>query len=316
MNHGDPQDMEFSLSETCSHGFDLSSPVESLSIGNGCLLQIYPATSNSEVIRLNRERTLIGRESSCDIPVDESSVSRVHAAIDADQSGYYLQDLGSTNGTFVDDEFAKDRIRLKGGELIRLGNTIFKFMSSMDEEAHYHAVVHELMTKDSLTSAFNRSYFIPLIEKELTACREQGFCLSLILMDIDHFKQVNDTHGHLVGDEVLRIFSERIRLDLRKGDLLARFGGEEFVLAARRAPLKEAVRIAERARLLIASDPFFTQAGPVPITCSFGVASSNGNNHKTVDSLLSAADSELYKAKGNGRNCVRSVSEQETHHLI
>ena len=300
-----------SLADTCADPFEIfaANTVES---GRGCLLQIYPASSNSELMRLTTSRTFIGRDPGCDITINDHAMSRNHAAVDLLGRGYFLTDLDSTNGTYVNDELLRGRIPLEGGELIRMGGCILKFMAAMDEEANYHAVVHELMIRDSLTNAFNRSYLIPLIDNNLTECRQQNLIFSIVLLDIDHFKQINDQHGHLVGDEVLRIFCERIRHELRTADMLARFGGEEFVVACHQTPLGEASRIAERLRLAISSEEFHTQAGPIPVTCSLGVACSNGTDFPTCDQLVSAADSLLYAAKKAGRNRVQVFDPNAT----
>ena len=287
--------------------FDLPSKVKS---GRGCILQIYPANAQAEMFRMNQRRTLIGRESSCDIMLDDNAVSRNHAAINLEDSSYFVTDLGSRNGTYVDDNRLRDRRRLKGGELIRLGGTILKFMASMDEEAQYHSVVRELMTRDPLTNAFNRSYLMLTLEKRLSRCQFTKHDLAVIMIDIDHFKKINDSYGHLVGDEVLRVFSERIRNVLRPDDALCRLGGEEFLVISERTDLQNAVRIAERIRLTVSSTPFSTQSGPVMITCSLGVKTQDQTNVGTVDQLLSGADDLMYAAKACGRNCVRSVLDQ------
>ncbi len=302
-----------SLADTCADAFDVFA-TGNIEPGKGCLLQIYPATSTSQLIRLAAERTVIGRDPSCDVTLDDNAMSRTHAAVDLIGRAYFLNDLNSTNGTYVDDELLRGRIPLQGGELIRMGGSILKFMSSMDEEANYHAVVHELMIRDSLTNTFNRSYLIPVIEKELKSCRLAQAELAVILLDIDHFKKINDQHGHLVGDEVLRTFCERIRHELRTSDMLARFGGEEFVLACPRTSLSEAIRIAERVRLLISSMPFHTQAGKINVTCSLGVAVSDGVNLASCDDIISAADNSLYDAKKTGRNRVQAFDPRQTRY--
>lgn len=296
---------QHSLSETNIEGFVAFLP-DAVRSGNGCLLQIYPARVCSEIYRLTSRRTLLGRDPSCDIALDDNLASRNHAAISADSDGYLLTDLGSTNGTFVNDNRITAEYRLNAGNLIRMGGTILKFMSSQNEEALYHSVIHELMTRDPLTNAFNRSYLIPTLEKSLAGCRRDGTELSVVLLDIDHFKRINDAHGHQVGDEVLRSLCERIRTCLRGKDLLARLGGDEFVVVAVGAQLDDAVKMAERIRLAISSSPFQTQAGPVFVTCSMGVATSDGHEISTVDKLLALADQRLYCAKDNGRNNVRT----------
>lgn len=301
-----------SLTDTCTDAFDMLIPDGANEPGKGCLIQIYPARSDSELIRLSKERTLIGRDPNCDIPIDDQAISRIHASVEQFGTGYFLCDLDSTNGTYVDDNLLRGKIPLSGGELIRFGGCILKFMCSMDEEANYHTMVHELMTRDSLTNAFNRSYLIPVVEKELKKCRQSDSQLSLILLDIDHFKDINDQHGHLVGDEVLRIFCERIRQELRRNDLLTRFGGEEFVVTSFDTRLKEATRIAERIRLTISSAPFQTQGGKIAVTCSLGVATSNGTDIGSCDELISLADKQLYSAKNSGRNRVSTFDPHET----
>jgi two-component system cell cycle response regulator len=298
-----------SLTETLIEGFQLFNSAE-VSSGRGCVLQIFPATAHSEMFRLSNCRTLIGREPTCDISLDDNAVSRTHAVIELDEPDYFVSDLGSRNGTFIDDKLLQDRRQLKGGELIRVGGTILKFMASMDEEANYHAVVHELMTRDPLTNAFNRSYLMLTLEKLLPRCQFTNQNLAVIMIDIDDFKKINDSYGHLVGDEVLRVFCERIRNSLREGDSLCRLGGEEFVILSEQTNLHDAVRIAERIRLAVSSTPFSTQAGPLSATCSLGVMTLDQPNVGTVDALLAGADRQMYAAKACGRNCVRSPLDQ------
>ena len=304
-----------SLAETHADGIQLFA-TEPPKEARGCLLQIHPAAVHSEMIRLTKRRTLIGRDLSADVPLEDTAVSRTHAAIESDDRSYYVVDVGSRNGTFVDDELLVERRLLRGGELIRCGSTILKFMASMDEEAQYHAVVHELMTRDPLTNAFNRSYLMALLEKLVPRCRSTNQDLSIVMIDIDHFKKVNDSHGHLVGDEILRGFCERLRSVLRPDDVLCRFGGEEFVVVAERVGLQGAVRIAERLRLTVSSLPFSSHLGLLRITCSLGVASlEHGAASLSVDQFLAEADQWLYHAKNVGRNCVQSAIDVDTRGL-
>jgi diguanylate cyclase (GGDEF)-like protein len=280
--------------------------------GRACLLQIYPAGVHAELFRLHKPRTVIGRDPGCDVALEDNSVSRQHLAITEDDQGCLLQDLGSRNGTFVDDRLTRECRRLTGGELIRVGGTILKFLASMDEEAQYHAVVHELMVRDPLTNAFNRSYLMSSLDKSLPKCLRTGEEFSIILIDIDHFKRVNDSFGHLTGDEVLRIFAERLRSVLRPENLLYRLGGEEFLIVLEHVGLNEAIRIADRLRVAVADRAFQTQSGMLRVTCSLGVASLSAARASSVDELLKSADERLYAAKKGGRNCVKSHYDQET----
>lgn len=306
-----PTKKTFDLTKTRLDLFDPPRPAQMVEPGQGCLLQIFPATSCSQLMTLHNVRTVIGRDPTCSLTIQNTSMSRRHAVIDLVEGRYFLSDLNSTNGTFLNERPVCQPVALHGGEQIRLGGCILKFMSKVDQEAHYHAVVHELMTRDSLTNAFNRSYLVPLIEAELEACRHQRSTIAILLLDIDRFKRINDDYGHLVGDEILRVFCDRVRGQLRKTDRLARFGGEEFLIACSQTTLFEASRIAERVRLSVSSAPMATQAGDISVTCSLGVAASNGTDLPTCDHLVATADSLLYIAKEAGRNRVQ-VPQQKT----
>ena len=276
----------------------------------GCLLQIHPVPGTPGLIRLGQSRTVLGRDTACSFTVDDSGVSRMHAVIEWSNGVYNITDLKSSNGTWVNDAKLDSRIQLAGGELIRMGNTIVKFMLAMDEEAEYHSIVHDLMTRDALTNTFNRAWLIPLLVREIERCREETQVLSVIFADIDHFKRTNDRYGHLIGDEVLRTFCERIRRFLDGSHSLCRFGGDEFLVICPQSPLDAAVQIAEIIRREIADTAFVTQAGQLNVTCSMGVTCTDGQSLSDVDSLLSAADKLLYRAKDQGRNFVHRADGQ------
>src|SRR5208283_2359717 len=150
---------------------------------------------------------------------------RHHARISFDGSQYWVQDQGSTNGTFVNDEVVREQ-RLGDGDQIRIGRSILKFMTGENVEVHYHEEIYRLMTVDGLTQAFNRRYFNEALEREFNRTRRYGRALSLILFDIDHFKLVNDTYGHLAGDNLLRQIAAAVKPRLRREDVFARTGGE------------------------------------------------------------------------------------------
>ncbi len=281
-----------------------SKPAKGAPEGRGCLLQIYPVPSLPGLIRLGSSRCVIGRDSACHITIEDTSVSRMHAAVEWTNGAYQITDLNSTNGSWVGDSRLTSQATLQGGELVRLGNTILKFMLVVDEEAQYHAIVQELMMRDPLTNALNRGYLIPLLGRELTACRQNGGPLSIIMLDVDRFKVVNDKLGHVIGDEVLRILCERTRHVIDGSHSLCRFGGDEFVVVCPQSPLDMTVQFAELIRREIAEFPFVTQSGQLKVTCSIGVTCTDGRSLADVDSLLSAADKLLYRAKAQGRNCV------------
>ena len=215
-----------------------------------------------------------------------------------------LRDLGSTNGTIVDD-VALSEHKLTGGETIRIGSFIFKFLRASGIEAQYHATVYNAMTRDGLTGAFNKSYLIDALKQEIARSSRCQRPLSVLLMDIDHFKKINDTYGHLVGDEVLREFSQRLAATKRADDLLCRYGGEEFTLILAETNIDDAVAIATQCNQAIGSQNFQTSAGSISVTVSVGAAQHplSGQIMDAV-ALLENADVQLYRAKESGRNRV------------
>ena len=157
-----------------------------------------------------------------------------------------------------------------------------------------------LSRTDSLTGAFNRRVFDEVLSSEVTRAGRHGYELSLLLIDLDHFKNVNDTHGHLVGDEVLRQFFARASQVLRGHEPIYRYGGEEFAVVLPHTPLPGALAAARRLVQGIGAEPFPTQVGPLTVTVSIGV--SCGAPPSTGAALVAAADGALYAAKAGGRN--------------
>jgi len=156
---------------------------------------------------------------------------------------------------------------------------------------------------DPLTGAYNRRTLFDLGEKELARARRAGGALSVVILDLDHFKSVNDTHGHLVGDAVLRRFVEIVRGCLRRGDLLTRYGGEEFCVVLPGEPASAARAVAERMRATIESSDFRVDDSAIRITSSAGVAEASADE-EGLSRLVRRADEALYAAKRGGRNRV------------
>jgi diguanylate cyclase (GGDEF)-like protein len=163
---------------------------------------------------------------------------------------------------------------------------------------------HELATTDSLTGVYNRRTFKDLAEPILSRARRTRGAVSLLLLDLDHFKRVNDTHGHLSGDEVLAGFARLAKSCLRKEDLLARYGGEEFVMLLPGTSEAAAIALAERIREEVADAALAGGHEKLRITVSIGVAGESGEHLATLETLLGRADEALYAAKAKGRNCV------------
>ena len=271
--------------------------------GRGRLFQLQPYEAGRDPIELGRtdEPLTLGRSPGCGVCLTDAKVSRRHATVARCGSSFLLTDQNSTNGTLVNGA-AVDVHLLRSGDRVRVGNHVFKYLDTCDPENAYHLVVEDRIARDPLTGAFNRSVF----DRQLASASAGRGCW-LISLDIDHFKTVNDTHGHPVGDEVLRETVRRLTEVLVDGATLARVGGEEFAVIL---PMREredsgrATELAETFRRCIAGRPFRTEAGELPITASFGVAGRAGGFE--VPRLLSAADAALYESKRSGRDRVTS----------
>ena len=271
--------------------------------GERWLVQVHPLDLEQNRLPLSSKDMTLGRSEACDVVLDDDSVSRQHARIYCGPYGYGIEDLGSTNGVMVNDEFVESSL-LRTGDRIQLGQRIFRFLADNDVEAQYHETVYSMMTRDGLTSAFNKRYLLECLEREVTRAQHNQRPLSVTLMDIDHFKQINDEYGHLVGDEVLREMAQRIAVELDAGQVFARFGGEEFAILDGDEELSSAFQVAERCRLAVAGEPFETSEGPIEVTISLGVAITDPSAITNREDLLATADERLYAAKRAGRNRV------------
>ncbi len=251
---------------------------------------------------LDKETTIIGRSAKSEIQVDQESVSRNHAKIVVEGSGLVLKDLGSTNGTYVNDQVV-DELRLRDGDLIKIGRTIFKFLSGGNIENAYHEEIYRLTTVDGLTQVFNKRYFMENLEREMSRCQRYGRELSLLIFDIDHFKNINDTYGHLAGDHVLKQLAEAVKANIRREDFLARYGGEEFAIILPEIEREHARVMAEKVRALVEAERFEFEKVTIPVTVSVGVAAHSEAITEALD-FIREADKHLYEAKKAGRNRV------------
>ena len=184
---------------------------------------------------------------------------------------------------------------------VTLGSS-FAFLLMHKERADREA--YELATTDSLTGVYNRRTFEDLAEAQLSRARRARTPVSLLMLDLDHFKRVNDTHGHQAGDHVLAGFAKLVRTCLRKEDLLARYGGEEFVVLLPGATPAAASALAERIRETTAASQIKGAGHDIRITVSVGVTSESGNKLPPLTAMLARADEALYAAKAEGRNKV------------
>jgi diguanylate cyclase (GGDEF)-like protein len=252
---------------------------------------------------LDKEEIIIGRAAKADICVDQESVSRNHACLANTKKGVRIRDLGSTNGTFINDELVEGERELRNGDLVKIGRTIFKFIAGGNIESAYHDEIYRLTTMDGLTQVHNRRYFDEQLEREISRSRRYERGLSLVMLDIDHFKRINDVHGHLAGDYVLRQLASTVRVRIRREDVFARYGGEEFGIILPEIDLKGARQFAEKVRQMVEQQQFNFDKHAIPVTVSLGV-SMLGVEHRDAAELVCAADENLYEAKSSGRNRV------------
>lgn len=188
---------------------------------------------------------------------------------------------------------------------VELADILGRQVSVVLDNAELIQELARLAHTDSLTGIDNRHWFMHQASSEFQRCRRYGRPLSLLLLDVDHFKQVNDTHGHAAGDAVLATLAARCRAQLRDSDILARYGGEEFLICLPETELDKASMIAERLRDTIGASPMTTPAGPVTVTVSVGLASMTPGPGDRLDALIATADASMYAAKRDGRDCVR-----------
>jgi diguanylate cyclase (GGDEF)-like protein len=271
---------------------------------NGLLVRIYPIEGLGEPVELRDDCLLIGRDGPCTLVVDDDSVSRRHAKIERVAGKHMLIDLRSLNGTFVNEERITE-VELRAGDRIRLGKQIFKFLTTDELESQYHEVVFKMVTTDGLTQVYNKRFFLEALERELNFAKRCDATVSVMMMDLDKFKSVNDTFGHLAGDAVLVEFAKRAKSVLRSGELLARFGGEEFALLCNHATVQDVAAAAERIRSVIAAEPVLFDHQVIPMTVSIGISSTKTDGSTEPEKLLAQADYWLYQAKSAGRNQVQ-----------
>ena len=251
----------------------------------------------------------LGRSPELNVNLDDDAVSARHAHVTRRLDGYYLNDADSRNGTFVNGERISQPYRLLDGDHVQLGNTIMRF-SMLDElEERALSTLFELTVRDPLTRAYNRRYLDAHLRSELAFAARQRMPVSLLLVDIDKFKSVNDSYGHAVGDLVLQLVATCIQRLLRPYDALCRFGGEEFLVVARDTSCRNGEILAERIRRHVAALTFEVPGGHASVTVSIGIAAvSPATDEIDLESVFDTVDRALYEAKGAGRNCVR-VSE-------
>lgn len=268
--------------------------------GDACLVFVEGGALVGVRVPLAGE-VVLGRDPGCALPLPGDDVSRRHARIAAEGDGHVVTDLGSTNGTFVNGA-AVDRRRLAAGDRIRVGGYVAAYVAAGDPAGRELEELARLAREDALTRLPNRRALDEALAREVARAARSGGALAAIALDVDHFKRVNDAHGHAAGDAVLAAVAARAAAALRAGDLLARAGGEEFAALLPGAGLAEAAEAAERIRAAVAAEPVQACGQAIAVTVSLGCAALGPGEDGAA--LLARADARLYAAKAGGRDRV------------
>ena len=246
----------------------------------------------------------IGRGGDASIVLTDTEISRRHALLRVEGSSVVVLDLDSTNGTFVNGTKVSRQV-LQDGDKIQVGTTtILKFTYLDQLVAQFQKRMLEAALHDGLTGAYNKKFFLERLESEMAFAQRHQSPLALVIFDLDHFKTLNDTYGHLAGDYVLKTLAGGIQESVRREDVFARYGGEEFVVLSRGIDMAAGVRFAERLRHWVEIYPFKYEGKRLPVTTSLGVASYPETSADDGTDLIRKADRALYRAKEGGRNRV------------
>jgi diguanylate cyclase (GGDEF)-like protein len=286
-------------------------PVEAVAQpASACRAALVFATGGQmgRMVPMEAASVVVGRDDVCDLVVADEGVSRRHLRLSrTPAAGWEVEDLHSTNGTSVNGVQVQRRL-LADGDRLLLGRTVLKFLLQAPVEEEYHRRLYQASTRDPLTGACNRRFFDERLAAEIAFAVRHRTPLSLLMIDLDHFKRINDTHGHPAGDRVLVAVADALLRQVRAEDLAARWGGEEFAVLVRDLAEPGGVELAERIRRTIEGLSIPHGDGRIAVTVSIGVGGGAGDSSLTRDGLVAAADRFLYGAKRAGRNRVVSAS--------
>ncbi len=256
-----------------------------------------------EMYRIEPNEAVLGRSPTAQLRFNDDGVSRRHARVLEQGGAIVIEDLRSANGTLVNGDVVTERRALKDGDKIQVGpNIVLKFTYHDELDESFQRQMYDAALRDGLTKAFNKKYFLSRLDTELAYARRHKTALSLIMMDVDHFKRVNDTFGHPAGDAVLVTLAGIVMRTIRTEDVFSRYGGEEFAVICRSVQRDSAGVLAERLRSICELTSFEHEAKRMPVTISLGVAGYPDFSAETSLQLVAAADEALYKSKNGGRN--------------
>jgi two-component system cell cycle response regulator len=276
--------------------------------GNAAYLVVLAGSNVGEMYKVDKDRTVMGRGDSVDIRLFDEGISREHAQVvqEKSESGTQniLEDMGSTNGTFCNGARVQRQVLGDGDKILLGSTTILKFSYQDKLDEMFQRQMSESALRDGLTKAFNKRYFTERLESEYLYAVRHDAPMSLLFLDIDHFKRINDVHGHPAGDYVLVELAKLAHGCLRNEDIFCRYGGEEFAVISRGTDVADAQALAERLRQTVEGHAFAFEGKPISVTISVGVARAPRLGVGSPAELVAAADETMYTAKRSGRNRV------------
>lgn len=270
------------------------------------LLLALSGPAVGQTYTIGPQSAVLGRGGGNEALIPDPEISRQHARIVLTDGGFMISDLGSVNGTFVNGLRIEAPTPLHEADRVQLGPlTVMKFTQLDSLEAAVQQRLHDAIHMDVLTGVHNRRYLETRLFDEFAYATRHKRLLCLLMLDIDDFKQVNDTHGHLVGDTVLRALAAHLMNEVRAEDVVVRYGGEEFLIVARELAPEQGLEFGERLRSSVHAKPVVLPGGAqIPITISVGFANLRVGLDNDPAAIIARADAALYQAKQRGRNRV------------
>jgi diguanylate cyclase (GGDEF)-like protein len=274
------------------------------------VLFVVQGTALGSVFSIPAQGAVLGRSLTASVVLDGEAIAPRHAEFSVRGEAVFVEDLSGEPGTFVNEQRVEQRVRLCDGDYVRIGkSTVVKFSLVDAAEEHALCTLFELTLRDPLTRLYNRRYFDDRVRSEFSFAQRHRTPLGLLLVDIDHFKAVNDTFGHLIGDRVLQLVARNISKMMRPEDVLARYGGEEFIIVCRDSSLRNAQILGERVRRSIEAMRLDRLGPALQVSVSIGVAAIDAEHScASAEALIQAADRAMYAAKSAGRNRVATAS--------
>lgn len=273
-------------------------------------LLVLSGPLSGQFFKIPRNGGVIGRDGEVEIRLADPGISRRHAEIRRDKDGrFLLEDLGSRYGVYVEGAKIEEATTIRDGDRLQIsGETVIRLRFQDPKETEIIDKIQEAATRDALTTVSNRRYFMERLEQEFAYARRHRSILSIMMIDVDYFKRVNDEHGHGVGDEVLRNVGRSLHDAVRTEDVVARYGGDEFIILCRGEDEAQTEQFGDRLRNSIRGRDILVDGEHFHLTLSLGVATFGDNDPGSMMELIARADSALYAAKRLGRDRVHRWS--------